>query len=199
VSRLADLPPIFGTRVAGTLLVGERPLDALWSDHGVAVAITGVALLVFVLALLAWRAERDARLFAVFAVVEAVLVFAVPILTRGSKVMRLVDDVYNVNGSRYLIAPVLILFSAVLVLVDRQRSTMRAPARRWLQGLVIAHSLALVVTSYALEGKRSQGPSWERTVRAAQETCRSGAEEASFMLISPGLYMQLDCDRVGTS
>jgi hypothetical protein len=196
-TAVSDLGPILGARVAGSMLVGERPLPDLWIDHGIAFALMAGTVLGLVLAVLAWRAERDAKVFAAICAVQALVVFAVPIALRGSKAMQLADGAYNLNGSRYLVAPILVLLSGMLVLADRQRPATR-DASQWVRGVLVAHGVVLIATSYSLNGARAEGPSWEGKLLVAEDTCRAGGQESVLVPITPrgGLVLELDCDRV---
>ena len=96
------------------------------------------------------------------------------------------------SGGRYGYLPVLLLFSALVVMVD-------ASGRRWLQVVLLAQTAFVIATSLTLANPRSTGPSWTDSVRAAEAECRAdpGLEVATLPISpEPAWSMQIECDRL---
>jgi hypothetical protein len=162
-SSFGDLVQVFGVRVVGSALWGERWLPDAWRrwHYGlVVVAVASLALVVFACR----RAPADRRWFAVAALVFAFVLFAVPVWARGSSPMRMHASHLNVVGARYLVAPVVVLVSGFAVLVDGAR-------RRWLQSLMVVHSVVLIVVSFQLVNPRSDATPWWTLVQEARADC----------------------------
>jgi hypothetical protein len=127
------------------------------------------------------------------AVVTGVGSYLVAVVGRGTDWMPLVqaDGTYSPAGSRYLYAPVFLLLSAVVVLVD-------ASPADWLKGLVAAWVLVVTVSSFGLGGARSLGPPWSTAVRAAQDACRQDPGRQDYpVVITPFTWRaSIPCSRL---
>ena len=94
--------------------------------------------------------------------------------------------------SRYAYPPVLLIFSALVVMVD-------SSDRRWLKVVLLAQTTLVIATSLTLAGPRSAGPSWWVEVRDARPACRADPALTSAQLqISPmpTWSVHIDCDRL---
>src|SRR5207248_3407997 len=100
------------------------------------------------------RAGRDRWALVGAALVVAFALFAVPVWIRGSAVMRLQESGLRPDGSRYLVAPTVVVISSVAVLVDGAR-------RSWLRTLLVAHSIMVIVVAFQLANPRSTAIEWD--------------------------------------
>ena len=99
---------------------------------------------------------------------------------------------FSEGGSRYLYVPVLLLFSALVVLAD-------GTDRRWLQYGFVAWTVVVVVSSLRLGTLRSHGPSWAAGVVTARATCQAHPGLSSVQVPTspgPGWFVTLPCSRV---
>jgi hypothetical protein len=158
-----DLPGTYGLRVVGSLVVGDRFLPDLFARHGrgfayllLLVGVAGAAGAVAV----AYRRRAGLILLGYSAVF-----LAVPLLIRGTAIY-LDQTRPTLNGSRYMLVPVLTLATAVLIGLFSGR--LRSPVPAVLTTIVV---VVVVVASYRMESSRSDGPAWSSGVRAAEQRC----------------------------
>ena len=94
--------------------------------------------------------------------------YGVTVWIRGTSSVALSAPVGAImSGGRYGYFPVLLLFSALVVVVDD------ASERPWLQAFVLVPALLVLASSLWLTNPRSDGPPWDETVRATQRRCRA--------------------------
>lgn len=178
------LPAIYGLRVAGSLLVGEVFLDNFWRGLGYAFAFVALAALLALCAYGALRGDRRTRWFVGGCLVASFLLCAAPLMLRGTGGF-LSEAAFTLNGSRYFLAPTLLLASALLKVIDFHVSSRRAdigPQMRWRTGQYVATLLALGLTlvNFSVVNVRNGGPFWRNGVDQARERCvvnaRAGTE-----------------------
>lgn len=197
-----DLLDLFGLRVLGSALVGERPLAPAWSTFGEVAALVLAAATITVLVVLFVRADVPSRWIAGVMVVYAVVGFFVPAAFRGSDAIGLGPDVYSVNMTRFTILPIVMLVSAAAVLADpaNARADLRSSPRAEVAARVLAaQTLAVVVISFSYATVRSDGPTWSGELEAARARCGSkAADERVRVVTSPdNFWIVLTCERVG--
>ncbi len=176
-TAIGDLPKIYALRVVLSAVVGDRALGWLYVPLGLTiVAVVGVLVLAGLAALLR-IADRTARAVAVVSLLISVAYLVVALGLRGT-VGILDRDSFGLNESRYTIVPLLLLWTAVIVLLDQLATRGEAkhgslevgtPA---LIGIATASLLALqLLNDWGLGTVRSFGPSWSASLRAAEATC----------------------------
>jgi hypothetical protein len=194
-SSLADEPAIYGMRVAGGALLGDEWFGSLWSSVGdfaiwgaVAVAALAVATAVHVSAGAGRRAVLSAA-------AGSVLLFAVPLMLRGTA--ELTPDVVTRAGSRYMFVPALLLLCSLVIALDAHGG------RRARQALTVL--LLMVATSGLGVGgapsDRSDGPSWTASVQAARAACTEGTTDVTMGIApkEPPIWnLRLDCSRLAS-
>lgn len=185
---------VFGARVVGSLVLGERWLSDLVPARTGAVIVG--SLLVLGVIVVAARIDllRGDRLWLVAgAVVTAFGSYASAVIGRGTNWLPLVqaNGAYSPAGSRYLYGPIFLLLSAVIVVVDSSRAD-------WLKAVVAAWVLAATISSLGLGGFRSMGPAWSTTVRAAQAGCRQHPDQSTYLVvITPFTWRaEIPCSRL---
>ena len=178
----SQLPEIYGLRVAGSLLVGDRFLPHLVQAVGSAAVavVAGVAVLALLLATARYGtarydsarpdSPRRARLLVLGGLSLAWLV--VPLVLRGTATL-LDTTAPPLPGSRYIVNPLLWLAAALLLAVESspargrgRRPSAQTPA--FLLGLVLVVGL---LSSYRLPAQRSDGPVWSDSLTAARAVC----------------------------
>ena len=171
-SHFGDLPGIYALRVAGSALVGDQLLDNFWKPYGYAFAIPALVL-VALAAAYGLRALRGRpRWIVALALALSVTYLAVPLMLRGTE--NFLDRAeFNLNGSRYILLPVLFLLTALLVVVDRIQGRLSFGGRLNVQRAVTVFLGFLVLTNYSISAVRSAGPRWKTTVAAARDLCRT--------------------------
>lgn len=175
---VGDLPKIYALRVVMSAVVGDRALAWLYVPLGLTiVAVIGVLVLAGLAALLR-IADGPARLVAVLSLLISVIYLVAGFGLRGTE--GVLDRAsFGLNGSRYTIVPLLLLWTAVIVLLDQLAT--RSEAKRGspkagtlaLIGIVTAAFLAVqLLNDWGLGTVRSAGPSWSAGLHAAEATCR---------------------------
>jgi hypothetical protein len=196
------LPPLYGLRVFGQLLVGEQLLDNAWRTMGWLFAALSLLLAMglVVYAVLREGVRRSAPVL-VLAAYSAVF-FAVPVLTRGTEhIAPIGSDVNLVNGNRYLVVPMLFVLAVAIAVLERPDRWL--PPRTW-SGIRIAAGLVLssvILTNFSVTSLRSAGPLWSTQVSAAERTCttdRPGVVLIQTTPIVPGFVwnVRAPCDEV---
>jgi len=136
----------------------------------------------------------DRAVDSVTAVLTAMVTYGVTVWIRGTSSVALSAPVGAImSGGRYGYFPVLLIFSAVVVVVDD------ASERPWLQALVLVPTLLVLASSLWLTNPRSDGPPWDETVRAARAECRADPTLVEAQLpISPkpAWWVVISCDRL---
>jgi hypothetical protein len=193
VRQASTLPQIIGVKVFGQLLVGDRGIRALW-DHRSALAVVAPLLVLgLIAALLPGLSRRRAELVVAFTAL-AVIAFVVPVWGRGTNQVALALRLhsllgpaqaghYNPMSSRYSVAPVFLLASALAVGVGGRRVT------AWTAGLRAAFVVWAVVVcaaGYSVVNLRSAGPRWTATIdRAARTHCAGQPASTKVKLTVP--------------
>jgi hypothetical protein len=175
---LMDLPKSYALRVVLSAVTGDRLLALVYVPVGlVAVAAVGVLVLIGLAALL-YKADWTARLIAVLSLVISVAYFFVALGLRGTGGI-LNREAFGLGGSRYTVVPLLLLWVAVIVLLDRLavrnrfRQTGLVLAAPTLIGIVTASFLGVqLLNDWGAVTVRSGGPSWSASVRTAEATCQ---------------------------
>jgi len=170
-SHLADVPKIYALRVTGSFLVGDLFLDDLWKPWGLPFALAAFLVVAAVCAYGLLRADWGRRMLIGGSLALSGGYLAVPLMLRGTE--NFLDrDGFNLNGSRYVLLPILFLTVAVLLTLDR-RDPRLSSSRAWrnVQIGFSALAAALVLTNFSIFTTRSAGPKWEQSVAAARERC----------------------------
>lgn len=169
-SHLVDLPWIYALRVTGSFLVGDLFLDDFWKPWGAPFAFLAFALVAAVCAYGLIRADRGRRLLVGGSLALSGAYLAVPLMLRGTENFLDRGD-FNLNGSRYLLLPILFVTVAVLLILDRRDPRLSPRAWRNTQIGFSALALALVLTNFSIYTTRSAGPKWKASVAGARERC----------------------------
>lgn len=190
-STVRQLAVLYPVRVLASGLVGERALRELWPLWGVWLGVGAVVLTVGLAAVGLRHAGTTRCRTAVAALVLSVPLFAVPVFLRGTFGMQLATDVYNANGARYAVVPVLLLVSAAAVLTAQA-------SRRWIAGVLAAQVLVVGLTSFGhVEEWRPRGPSWTEGIHQAQLSCHQSSDPDRNIPIAPvGWFTRLPCTRL---
>jgi hypothetical protein len=189
-----NLVTVFLQRVVDGVALGLELDGEAWVQWGWPFLIAIGVLVVATLSLLALRATSG-RLFALIAVVTAVVVFFASGYHRSlGDEMVWPTGSFNPLGSRYTMIPVLLLASATLVLLDgRLRSSKGVP---WAAIAISGMLVIAIVTSFGGDAGR-QMPSWPQSLREGSAKCRrTGAGEAVVPIAPAGWMMTIHCDRL---
>lgn len=169
-SSWADLPGIYALRVVGSLLVGDQFLDNLWLPLGVPFLVVGTLLVAAYCTYGVVRGDRRTRWLMVEAIGLSVAFLVITLMLRGTE--NFLDRAnYTLNGSRYILLPVLFLFVALVAVLDDPGRTFRPEIRHRLQILFAAAFAGLVLTSFNVIATRSSGPRWSDGLASARQEC----------------------------
>lgn len=166
-----DIPRVYGLRVAGSFLFGDRHLDtvaglgAVWPAYLCLLLV--VALLVYLLVTSAPAARRWVVVFSGY----SVLFLVVTVGLRGTE--EFFPGTFTYLGSRYTVVPLFFLYAAVLTALGTPRPDARGESVRTplLQAFLLVTG-ALVVLNYgSVVSVRDAGPGWRETVDQARAVC----------------------------
>lgn len=172
VGRATTVGELIGVgfqRVIGSVVVGEAGLEFVWERWGwVAIVVVSIALVIVLAALLA-GSEMFHRKLALVALAYAVIIVGVALVNRGTTALAPIDGGYARLGMRYFVVSILLVWSAVAILLDDVRPTLRWRVTATAVTLVL---VATVVSSWQLPNRRSGPPIWATESAAAAEQCR---------------------------
>lgn len=164
----AELPQIYGLRVAASFLLGDRSLPELVRIAGPAVGMVSLLVVGGALAMAISRSAGRRRMLLVGILAYSLLWLTVPLLLRGTATLLDVDRL-ALPGSRYIVNPILLLATAMLLAAETGTTTVGW--RSWPQAVLVVVLLAGVVTSYRLPAQRTWGPVWSAGLSAARARC----------------------------
>jgi hypothetical protein len=183
--RFGALPEIFGFRVAGGLLVGDRFLGNAWADFGRAFAYGALLLVASVIVLLLLRGDRRTVAFALVSLGYAGLFFCVQLVGRGTGGMD--PDLHGsrLDHARYILLPFLLMTTVILVLVERAYERRPSAALAWRRRAVLLWLAALLIVNYSVTSDRSRGPRWDRGLASAHRICSTTGKKTTKVLVAP--------------
>ena len=173
-SRASDLPGIYGLRVAGSFLLGDRFLPGLFARLGLPFAFTCLAVVAAGVAY-ALTVPRSRNLVLLCAAASVVWL-VVPLMLRGTATwLDRVDP--GLPGSRYVFPPVLLLAVAYIAWLDGVHADAAelspSPLRAWLPQVCATAAFALIAAgSWSLPSQRTDGPVWSSTLAEARQRCQ---------------------------
>lgn len=184
--NISDLAPIFGVRVAGSFLVGDRFLDLAWNTLGSAFTYGAVLLLALILVLAARRLDARRFQFALLGAAAGIAFFVVPLAIRGTAEIWPAVDVVHLGGSRYFVLPILFFLVVVTLGADACLDAELAGRRAaWITvGSLWLASVALL--NYSIPNPRSSGPDWRTALHEAQKGCTAAKQARVSVPIAPG-------------
>lgn len=191
-----DLPSIFGIRVAGSFLVGDRLLDVGWRLLGDVFVFGAIVVVAGILVALLRGLDRTRQWFATLCIGEALAFFVLPLAVRGTTtIWPPVGDV-TLDGSRYFIVPILFLMTGMAVGIDARVE--HKPFERlapW-AALVAVWLGSVLLVNYSLPNPRSAGPIWRASLTEARQACQSPSDEVE-VPVAPGAPWAalVPCDR----
>lgn len=176
-----DIPGIFGLRVAGSALVGDRHVGDFWTRFGWAFVVASLIVVAIGVVLALRATSGGTRRFVVIAVGYSVLVALVPLVVRGTGEMAPMADMFSYNGSRYTVMPIQLLTVAAIAVVDRGVSRRPFSAWRTAQYALALHALVVVLLGVGITNVRSPGPPWREALQAAEAQCATPAQTVEIL------------------
>ncbi|GAA2788338.1 glucosyltransferase [Saccharopolyspora taberi] len=170
----SELPQIYAIRVLLASATGDHLLGSVHERLGAPLVVVAGALVGAALIALVLNTDRKTRHLACLSLAISVAYLFVPIGLRGTSGF-LDGDELGLAGSRYTIVPVLMLWSAAVVLLDRlpSRPTVLPEGVPGLVGTTtVAFFAVQLLTDWAGPTVRADGPSWRADVRDAQINCQ---------------------------
>ena len=208
------LVQIYAVRVLLSSLVGDRIVQVLYSDLGLVVGILAALCMITILLML-YRSVRlsPTGLRAGLAIILSVVSLVVELETRGDMGI-LTRHPALLNGSRYTIVPLWLVYSAVLLLVDQRfavdqrlgvdqrfavdrrfgHSEPRSARTPTILIFIAVWLVAEALTEASVVTIRSAAPSWSQSVNQAKASCTRPASlrYRQQPLISDGLRVAPD-------
>jgi hypothetical protein len=182
-SQWTDLPSIYGLRVAGSFLLGDRYLPGLFGHLGTAFAL-GCLAVVSGGVVVALR-RRESRPLVSLAVGYSVVWLVIPLMLRGTDTF-LNRDATTLQGTRYILNPILLLIVGFAAWLDSSPADHeKPPTRASLTIRTVLHdprtsvTLAfgiITVLSWSIPSQRVDGPVWPDSLRAAAQRCANSGQ-----------------------
>jgi len=182
----SDLVPLFGSRVAGSFLVGDRFLDLAWRALGDVFVYGSIVVVACVLGLTLRRVSGAKLRFGLACVGEAVAFFTVELAVRGTSMIWPPTDALSLGGSRYFVLPILFLLAGFAVGVDDALGI--GGVRSW-PGWSLLVALwfgGILLLNYSFENPRSGGPVWVANLQQAELACPTAGGGYVNVPIAPG-------------
>lgn len=188
-----DLPGLYGLRVAGSLFVGEWVLPTAWQALGWVFGWVAFFLATGVVTygLLRFRTLRGSIAWASAA---SIALFCFPVFVRGTSLLVPQGPMFVFHGSKWVIAPILLLTLTTLMILENLD---RGPAKPALDGLFVLVVAVAVVMGFRAWNGRSSGPRWSAGIAEARETCRiEMSKRGSIPISPPGWEVPVPCARL---
>ncbi len=171
-SSLRVLADMFGLRVLGSFLLGERPLDDLWTHIGEPVAVICSVVTIAIFVYLLRGAGRANQVTAGVFLAYALVGFIVPALGRGTDVIGFGPSTYTLNMTRYTVGPILWLVTAAAVLTSPGREPRDRPLPFDGPKVLVVQACTVIVISFISPTVRGDGPSWrDESARVYHDEC----------------------------
>ena len=177
--KVLDIPRIYALRVVLSSFTGDRLLPTIYPSLGTKVTFAACVVMAVIVVVLARRSTRRAVTLAAICFALSGLYLAVSLGTRGT-VGFLTHQMFNLNGSRYTVVPIWMLFSGLIVLADRWRPSSRS-AMLGLTRLPLALVLVLAwlgvetLSEWSDPGTRAAAPPWDVQIAQARASCSEPA------------------------
>lgn len=190
-----ELAAAFGARVVVLNALGLPLSESLWPDWGDALPILGCAGAVLLAVYVATRPAFTAKPVALGAIGVGAAMFVVTHVIRWSHLLAASQTwESSLAGSRYLVVPALLMFTAVALLLGRRDPRIRHGPWSRLRGAVLVWYVAVVATSFSTTNGREDGPSWREALNAAREFCTQGQVGTLQVPITPATWaVTIDC------
>jgi hypothetical protein len=178
--KVLDIPRIYALRVVLSAFSGDRLLHTIYPPFGTKLTFVACIAMAVIVVVLARGASRRALAIAVSAFVLSGLYLAVSLGTRGT-VGFLTPGSVSLNGSRYTVVPIWMVFTGLIVLADRWRPSGRhihlGPTRLPLALLIVLLWLGVeTLSEWSDPGTRAAAPAWDAEVAQARTSCSGPAE-----------------------
>ena len=196
-----SLVPAYLQRVVGGALTGQRITGYLWIRLGTPLLVVLAAGLLLLVVWACMGSASGTRALVVITLATSVAMFL------ESGYQRQIGAQFfwphgtsNVIGSHYVVTPVLLVLSALVVLVDAV-GRRGAAAYRQLSAALMALVVLSVVTSFKVADASARGdPSWTTVVAAGRVQCLQTTLEAVSVGVSPRSdydpLMQVPCSKL---
>lgn len=196
-----DLLGIYSLRVAGSLLVGDRFLDEFWRQLGWVFAWSSLAVVVMWVGYGVASGDGRRRFHLGITLFYSAAFLAVPLLLRGTAYL-LDSEQFTLNGSRYMVVPILFLAVAVLLVLEEPGPLLSPAAGRSLQMGFVLWTFALVLLNFSGDSVRGGGPSWTASLAHARSYCATPSVGGDAVVeIGRGpedlFPVRTTCDRIG--
>lgn len=200
MGSLATLAALWSQRVVTHAVIGVRGADVAWPALGALLPVAAVLLVGAAIVAGARRLEPRRQALVALLVLASLLAFGGSVALRGVTAgLAWPPDTAVGSGSRYAVAPVLLLLGALAVAADGAWPRGR--------GLVVAGLVGLLLVALVdlrLANGRAGGPSWSAAVDAAAGACARDEDGAVAVAHAPATppgrwVINLDCEELMTS
>ncbi|MEY8041835.1 glucosyltransferase [Saccharopolyspora cebuensis] len=182
---VGELPQIYALRVVLSAFTGDRMLGAVYPTWGMAVVVVAVLAFAAGFAGLLTRVPRRTGVLAVVTVLISIAYLVVPVGLRGTEGF-LGRDGFGLGGSRYTIVPLLLLWAAVVVLLDAAVPAAPRTARPPVVWVALSCFLgAQLLGDWAAPSVRTGGPTWAEGLRTAAAGCALPPAQRAPQPVSP--------------
>jgi hypothetical protein len=196
-----DLIPTFLQRVVGGLFFGYYPNSVIWMVLGKALFVVAAAALAALIYISVVRKDAPARWLSAVAIVLAIASFFIGGYLRDlSSYMLWEGDDHHTLGARHTIFPVLLLFTVILL--QLQRSPPALSPRAWMvtRRLALASIAVLALTGFYVGDRSRSEAKWSIALEQAEQSCLEPSQDTVDVEINPvGLnwFVTIPCRELG--
>lgn len=195
-----DIWTVLLQRVVDGTAFGLRLGGEAWVHLGWPFLAVLTACLVGGLAVGIWRSDRTVRYLAALALPIALAMFVLSIYQRAvATPMLWTADLWNGDGGRYSVVPVMLVISVIVTIIDRTWQGRAWGDRRSWPGLAVAALLlvSMLVSLPSRDVAHRGTPPWDASLEAAERACIERQESAALLAVSPeGFIVKLPCSTI---
>ena len=185
----------FVARVLAGSAVGEQWARQLFEAHGYGILEIPAAVVLVLIAYLVLRSRGERRQLGCIAVGYSAVLFAAPLLVRGTVGLRLVAGLGFSAAARYVGLSTLLLLSGIFIMVGAP--TLRPKIGAVLTTIFVVQFLVVVLFAIPQVNFRSHGPEWAAALSRAATQCRATKQDHLAVPITPGGWsVTLPCAQI---
>jgi hypothetical protein len=185
----------FLARVLAGSAVGEQWARTLFEAHGYGILEIPAAVVLVLIAYLLLRSRGEPRQLGGIALGYSVVMFAAPLLVRGTVGLRLVAGLGFSAAARYVGLSTLLLLSGIFIMVGSP--TLKPRIATALTTIFVVQYLVVVLFAIPAVNFRSGGPEWDVALARAATQCRETKQDHLAIPITPGGWsVTLPCAQI---
>jgi hypothetical protein len=198
-----DLIPTFLQRVVGGLFFGYYPNSIIWIVLGKILFVVAAAALAALIYVSVVRKDAPARWLSAVAIALAIGSFFIGGYLRDlSSYMLWEGDDHHTLGARHTIFPVLLLFTVILLQLQRPATALSPRAWMITRRVVLAAIAVLALTGFYVGARSRSEDRWSSALEQAKQSCLEPGQYTVNVEINPvglGWFVTIPCSELGVS